>query len=137
MVFIGRFDSCCSFQILNFSIYIFLKYYMKPILRWYFLAVALLRISSEIWRASHFSMCLCLAFTPCGPKCKQCRCIFYLWSFKEILMIKHFGVSFTNNLASSDYSNLYEIISLRAMWSYYWDEITDWITKCLSSYLMS
>ena len=48
-----------------------------------------------------------------------------------------FCISFAKNLASSYYWNLYWIIQLWAMWSYYWDEITDRITKCLSYVLMS
>ena len=46
-------------------------------------------------------------------------------------------MSFASNLASSDYWNLYWIIRLGAMWSYYWDEIKDRVTKCLSDVLMS
>ena len=41
------------------------------------------------------------------------------------------------NLAPSDYWNLYWIIQLGTMWSYYWDGITDWIIECLSDVLMS
>ena len=48
-----------------------------------------------------------------------------------------FCVSFANNLASSDYWNLYRIIRLGTLWSHYWDEITDRITKCLSDVLVS
>ena len=58
--------------------------------------------------------------------------------FKEILIIKHSSVyTFTNNLASFDYWNLYWIIRQEAMRSHYWDGITDQITKCLADVLMS
>ena len=58
--------------------------------------------------------------------------------FKEILIIKHSSVyTFTNNLASFDYWNLYWIIRLEAMRSHCWDGITDQITKCLADVLMS
>ena len=46
-------------------------------------------------------------------------------------------MSFANNLTSSDYWNLYWIIRLGAMWSRYWNEIKDRITKCFSGVLMS
>ena len=67
----------------------------------------------------------------------SCRCVFYHWNFKKNLMIKHFFSLYTNNLTSSDYWNLYWIIRQGAMWSHYWDEIQDQITKCFSDVLMS
>ena len=48
-----------------------------------------------------------------------------------------FCVSFTTNLASSNYWNLYWTIRLGATWSYYWSEITGQITKFLSVFLIS
>ena len=67
----------------------------------------------------------------------SCRCVFYHWNFKKNLMIKHFFSLYTNNLTSFDYWNLYWIIRQGAMWSHYWDEIQDQITKCFSDVLMS
>ena len=51
-------------------------------------------------------------------------------------MIKH-CVLFVKNIASCDDWNLYGFIRLGAMWSIYWNEITDQIIQTLANVLMS
>ena len=63
-----------------------------------------------------------------SEKTGSCGCVFYHWILKKFWWL-NIILCIINNLTSSDYWNLHWIIRLGAVWSHYWDEIKDRITK--------